>query len=293
MPVACYQLLPVLSNRKKSANARSGSRLSPYNLAENETQQISELNLRAPSAPKSRVTSVKYSEIRLKYDHEINTDTEFNKKFHMKKLSILKNDNSKTQSKLTDVKKEYYERLAYNQLKGSNKKNFKKQHYFLNVYSVVNKKNIEQGKFNLFELDDKFYVKPVDDDDFKYNQPVASVSTKSDPVVHCNHIFDSNDQFCLNCKQTFDRLSIKKRVSAKTHIFSNKKLESDLERQLTSKSRCQDIILPVNFLRSLRNDLTNTSYKKVNSDLIKNTTVSELFEFDYEIKPDLSLWTVA
>jgi hypothetical protein len=295
MQQCMYKFYPVLPLRKKSANAKrtypttADSRKTP-----DDSYPYHHSNL-------SRPYSVKYEDLHVRCETaDLRVDPDYNTRVHLSHLSTMSNTNEKAQSKLTDLTKEYYDRQAYNQLLGSNKKNFKKKHSFLNVYSVVTKLNYAPHKYNLFHMEDKYYVEDADED---YSLPMSS----------CNHTYGTVNRVCINCRQNMDRMSAKKRISAKTHPFSREKVEAELT--FKSAKPYQEVILPVSFFKtsnsqyggqavatvasvaasSSENNNNNNKHKsvRINSEFTKSEVVNDIFDFDLDIKPDMNLWTVA
>lgn len=278
-----YMFHPVLPIRRKSATllARSKSSLerSPY-----------EVNLRNIKSA-TRPQSVKYDHLNVRCDFVANTDVQLNAKIHEIHLNNMTDQNQLTKSKLADLKKEYYDRRTYNTVVGCNKKNFKKQHSLRNVYSVVSSKGLDVEPLSLFEMDDKYFVETQIHPLVKSQRPV---------IKTCSHLyFNPATRMCLECKRYVDRMSYKKRVFAKTHFYSNDKSELESELTLKSADPKYEIMLPVNFFKTMNSMSSRADSFKQNSDSIKNQSKSTIMtdyencEFDFEIKPDLTLWNVA
>jgi hypothetical protein len=283
MQQCMYKFYPVLPMRKKSASSKRA-----YSVAENKTDDT-----HLKSQAHSRPYSVKYAELHVRCETaDLRVDPDYNTKAHWHRLSSMSSANDKAQSKLADLTKEYYDRQAYNQLLGSNKKNFKKKHAFLNVYSVVAKRNYGPERYNLYRMGDKYYVED------------NAAETHILPISECNHTYGTANKVCLNCRQNMDRLSANKRVNARTHQFSNEKPEVEIS--LKQAKPYQEVILPVSFFKTSSSHhgghhgitaaapATEAKQKsvRINSEFTKSEVVNDIFDFDCDIKPDLNLWTV-
>jgi hypothetical protein len=221
----------------------------------------------------------------LKYNHIIKIDHNLNLKSHSEKWSKIHNtqNSSGIKSKLVDLKREYFTRSAYNQLRGTNEKNLRPKHNYINVYSTVNQnRDFDNESFNYVEVNNKYFIENHDEEIF--DRPHKNASSPS----NCNYIVWHD---CFDCKANNERIMAKKRsLLVKPNQNENKIRTINLK---SAKSTpIYDIVLPINFFNKFQHNLESRSKIKSYSSLLKNTDSLEYFEYDYEIKPDSTLWNI-